>query len=58
LNEGVPVAVMEAMAMEVPAVVTNVGGTSELVNDGADAVLYHFFKDVIEIKHVKSKTIR
>ncbi|MEG4330196.1 exopolysaccharide biosynthesis GT4 family glycosyltransferase EpsE, partial [Microcoleus sp. herbarium5] len=39
LNEGVPVAVMEAMAMEVPAVVTNVGGTSELVDDGADAVL-------------------
>ncbi|MEG4535461.1 glycosyltransferase family 4 protein [Microcoleus sp. D2_18a_D3] len=38
-NEGVPVAVMEAMAMEVPAVVTNVGGTSELVDDGADAVL-------------------
>jgi colanic acid/amylovoran biosynthesis glycosyltransferase len=39
LNEGVPVAVMEAMAMEVPTVVTNVGGTSELVDDGADAVL-------------------
>ena len=30
---------MEAMAMEVPTVVTNVGGTSELVDDGADAVL-------------------
>jgi len=39
LNEGVPVAVMEAMAMEVPAVVTNVGGTSELVDDGVDAIL-------------------
>ncbi|WP_370528817.1 exopolysaccharide biosynthesis GT4 family glycosyltransferase EpsE [Tychonema sp. LEGE 07199] len=39
LNEGVPVAVMEAMAMEVPSVVTNVGGTSELVDDGVDAVL-------------------
>jgi colanic acid/amylovoran biosynthesis glycosyltransferase len=39
LNEGIPVAVMEAMAMEVPTVVTNVGGTSELVDDGADAVL-------------------
>ena len=39
LNEGVPVAVIEAMAMEVPTVVTNVGGTSELVDDGADAVL-------------------
>lgn len=39
LNEGVSVAVMEAMAMEVPAVVTNVGGTSELVDDGVDAIL-------------------
>ncbi|MEG4802124.1 glycosyltransferase family 4 protein [Microcoleus sp. ARI1-B5] len=39
LNEGVPVAVMEAMAMEVPTVVTDVGGTSELVDDGVDAVL-------------------
>ncbi|MEG4118101.1 glycosyltransferase [Microcoleus sp. N9_B4] len=39
LNEGVPVAVMEAMAMELPSVVTNVGGTSELVDDGAGAVL-------------------
>ncbi|WP_445252237.1 MULTISPECIES: glycosyltransferase [unclassified Microcoleus] len=39
LNQGVPFAVMEAMAMQVPAVVTNVGGTSELVDDGADAIL-------------------
>lgn len=30
---------MEAMAMEVPAVVTNVGATSELVDDRANAVL-------------------
>lgn len=39
LNEGVPVAVMEAMAMEMPVVVTDVGGTSELVDDGVDAIL-------------------
>lgn len=39
LNEGVPVAVMEAMAMEVPIVVTNVGGTWELVNNGVDGIL-------------------
>ena len=39
LNEGVPVAVMEAMAMEVPSIVTDVGGTSELVDDGVDAIL-------------------
>lgn len=39
LDEGVPVAVMEAMAMEVPAVVTDVGGTGELVENGVDALL-------------------
>lgn len=32
-NEGVPGAVREALAMEVPVVATDVGGTSEVVND-------------------------
>jgi colanic acid/amylovoran biosynthesis glycosyltransferase len=31
LDEGVPVAAMEAMAMEVPVIVTDVGGVTELV---------------------------
>lgn len=39
LNEGIPVAVMEAMAMEMPAVVTDAGGTSELVESGTDGIL-------------------
>lgn len=39
LNEGVPVAVMEAMAMSMPIVVTDVGGTSELVESGFDGIL-------------------
>ena len=39
LNEGIPVAVMEAMAMEMPVVVTDVGGTSELVDNGVDGIL-------------------
>jgi glycosyltransferase involved in cell wall biosynthesis len=39
LDEGVPVAVMEAMAMEMPVVVTDVGGARELIDDGADALL-------------------
>jgi colanic acid/amylovoran biosynthesis glycosyltransferase len=39
LNEGVPVAVMEAMAMEIPVVVTDVGGTAELVDNGVDGIL-------------------
>jgi colanic acid/amylovoran biosynthesis glycosyltransferase len=39
LNEGVPVAVMEAMAMEIPVIVTDVGGVSELVDPGQDGIL-------------------
>jgi colanic acid/amylovoran biosynthesis glycosyltransferase len=39
LNEGIPVAVMEAMAMAMPVVVTDVGGNSELINHGMNALL-------------------
>lgn len=39
LNEGISVALMEAMAMEVPVVVTDVGGNYELVDDHIDALL-------------------
>jgi colanic acid/amylovoran biosynthesis glycosyltransferase len=39
LNEGIPVAVMEAMAMAMPVVVTDVGGNSELINHGINALL-------------------
>lgn len=39
LNEGIPVSVMEAMAMEIPVVVTDVGGNSELIDNGVDAIL-------------------
>ncbi len=38
LNEGISVAVMEAMAMQTPVVVTNVGGNSELVDHGKTGV--------------------
>jgi len=38
-NEAIGVATMEAMAMEVPAVVTGVGGVPELVTDGVDGLL-------------------
>jgi len=34
LSEGTPIAVMEAMAMALPVVVTDVGGTREIVEDG------------------------
>ncbi|MBN1472913.1 MAG: glycosyltransferase family 4 protein [Syntrophaceae bacterium] len=39
LNEGISVAAMEAMAMSVPVVVTNVGGMPELVRDGIDGAM-------------------
>lgn len=32
-SEGIPVSIMEAMAAEIPVIATNVGGTSEIVND-------------------------
>jgi glycosyltransferase involved in cell wall biosynthesis len=38
-HEGLPVALMEALALGLPAVVTRVGGVTELVTDGDDAVV-------------------
>ena len=37
--EGVPVSAMEAMAVGVPVIATNVGGTSELIQDGVSGIL-------------------
>lgn len=37
--EGVPVVLMEAMAMEVPCVATHVNGVPELIRDGCDGLL-------------------
>ncbi len=39
LNEGIPGAVREALAMEVPVIATDVGGTSEAVVDGTTGYL-------------------
>ena len=38
-TEGVPVSIMEAMSFGVPAIATNVGGTSEIVEDGENGFL-------------------
>ena len=38
-NEGTPNAVLEAMALETPAVATAVGGTPQLVREGVDGLL-------------------
>jgi len=37
--EGTPNAVLEAMALETPIVATDVGGTRELVEHGADGII-------------------
>jgi len=38
-HEGLPVALMEALALGLPVVATTAGGVAELVSDGTDAVL-------------------
>jgi glycosyltransferase involved in cell wall biosynthesis len=38
-REGLPKAMMEAMAQGVPVIVTNVGGMPEIVRDGVDGVV-------------------
>jgi glycosyltransferase involved in cell wall biosynthesis len=38
-HEGLPVALMEALAFDLPAVVTSVGGMSELLGEGAEPIL-------------------
>ena len=40
--EGLPIALLEAMAMAVPPVVTAVGGIPELVTDGLNGYLHPF----------------
>ena len=37
--EGIPVVLMEAMAMQIPCVATNINGIPELIHDGADGLL-------------------
>jgi colanic acid/amylovoran biosynthesis glycosyltransferase len=39
LDEGVSVAVMEAMSMELPTVCTRVGGMHELIDSGTSGIL-------------------
>jgi glycosyltransferase involved in cell wall biosynthesis len=39
IHEGLPIALMEALALGLPVVATRVGGVAELVTDGEDAIL-------------------
>jgi len=38
-TEGIPVSIMEAMSFGIPAMATNVGGTSEIVLDGENGIM-------------------
>jgi colanic acid/amylovoran biosynthesis glycosyltransferase len=38
--EGLPVVLMEAMAMQIPCVATNINGIPELIRDGIDGLLF------------------
>ena len=39
LSEGIPIALMEAMAMELPVIATNITGIPELVSNNVDGIL-------------------
>ncbi len=41
-NEGISVAIMEAMAMQTPVVVTSVGGNGELITNGENGVFVRY----------------
>ena len=38
-SEGLPVSIMEAMSYGIPVIATNVGGTREIVNQGAEYLI-------------------
>lgn len=48
-TEGIPVSIMEAMSFGIPALATDVGGTSELVNDGVNGYLMNPDVPIAEI---------
>jgi colanic acid/amylovoran biosynthesis glycosyltransferase len=41
LAEGIPIVMMEAMAMEIPCVAPYITGIPELIQDGVDGMLFH-----------------
>jgi len=47
--EGVPVSMMEAMSFSIPVIGTNVGGVSEIIEDGKNGYLLSANPEVSEI---------
>jgi colanic acid/amylovoran biosynthesis glycosyltransferase len=51
VSEGVPVSIMEALSFGVPVIATNVGGTSELVNEKCGFLIDPFF-EITELREL------
>ena len=45
--EGIPIVLLEALSMQVPAIATNVGGVSEIITDGKEGFLIDYNKDLV-----------
>lgn len=52
VSEGISNSVMEAMAMSLPVICTNVGGMKELINDGVDGYLIPPFNNQIFVERL------
>lgn len=53
-SEGLPISIMEAMSYGIPCVATDVGGTSEIVNNNNGYLLSEYFRDQDLINILKS----
>lgn len=54
-SEGLPVSIMEACSFGIPIIATDVGGTAEIVQDGANGIL---LKEEFEIEDLKRAILR
>lgn len=50
-TEGIPVSMMEAMSYSVPVIGTNVGGVSEIIEDGVNGLLLSAYPNAQDVKH-------
>jgi len=52
-TEGVPVSIMEALSIGIPVLATNVGGTSEIVNNRVGSIISHHIDNDIVAKEIE-----